>query len=168
MKTVYAFMFLTLIVSGCTSSTLVTPTNQSGTLSIDGFNQKIHDEEVIVLFNTGLKTAAIGFRIEHDSASWGETGNGSLFHIPLAKIHTVSTGPNRLVGGLIGLGAGLAGGALAGYLIANGFDASSDSKGLTMALGTAGGAGAGGIIGTIIGINNGPSYEYYFGNALSK
>ena len=156
-----------LTFAGCTSSTLVTPTNQPGKLSIEGFNQRIHDEEVAILFNDSSKSSGKGFRIEHDSASWRETESDSLFHVPIAEIHTISTGPNRFGGGLMGFGAGLAGGALAGLVIASGFEASSESKGLTIALGTAGGAVAGGLIGTVVGIVIVQPHVYEFRNNSS-
>ena len=159
---------LALTLGGCSSSTLVVPTDQRGGISIESFNQTIQFEDVNVLFNDGSEVRGRGVHIEHDSVSWQSTESDSLFHVPVANIHTISTNSNKLKGGLLGFTAGAAGGALAGSRIADGFDASSDSKGLTMALGTAGGAVAGGLIGTIVGLSITKPHVYEFRGGSSR
>jgi hypothetical protein len=168
MKSQICVIVLILTLTGCGSSSVVMPINMSAKSSIDEFNREIYNEEVIVLLNDGSQTHGKQFRVDYDSASWREIESERHFHVPVAAIQTVSTDPNRFVGGLIGIGAGAAGGALIGWRIADGIDASSDSKSLTVAGGTAGGAIVGGLIGTFVGMAMVRSSAYNFRDSLAS
>jgi len=152
MKLQICILVMTLVIAGCSSSTLVTSTDKPGSLSIDAFNQKVHNEDVTIAFHDGSKTDGEGFRIANDSASWREGESGIRVYVPVAKVNTVSTGPNRLVGGLIGFGTGLAGGAFIGWRVAEGSTDHGEDRGLGILAGVVVGAGGGLIVGTIVGI----------------
>ena len=168
MKLQICIITLTLTFAGCGSSTYVTSVDQTGNLSIDGFNEKIHNDEVTILFNDGSRTSGKGFHIEHDSASWRETVSGSSFQVPVVRISTVSTSPNRFVGGLIGFGVGLGGGGLAGWRIADGSAPQGEDHGLAIAVGLIVGAGAGALVGAIVGVAIVQPTEYHFSNPKPK
>ena len=152
---------------GCPSSSLVTSTGQKGDLSVDQLNQKIRDEEITVSLYDGSKVIGKGFHIENDSASWIGVESSSLFKTPVSKIRTLSTSPNRFVGGLIGFGGGLVVGGLAGIAVGSGLSSTAE-HGTWGALGAAVGGGIGALVGTPIGVAAAPSKEYHFSNTPSE
>ena len=165
-----AFLYCVLIAFtalGCSSSSLVTSTGQKGDLSFDQLDEKIRDDEITISLYDDSKVIGKGFHIENDSASWIGVESGTLFKTPVSKIHTLSTSPNRFVGGLIGFGGGLVVGGLAGMAIGSGF-ASTAEHGTWSALGAAVGAGIGALIGTPIGVAVAPSEEYHFSETSSE
>lgn len=153
---------LTMILAGCGSSSLVTPTGRGGDLSFDAFNKRVENDEVTVVFRDGLRAIGKGFRIEGDSASWAEAERGSLFKVPVTKIRAITTNPDRFRGGLIGFGAGAATGGLAGWALGSGV-ASTAEHGTWAEAAAIAGAGLGALIGTPIGVAAAPSTEYHFG-----
>jgi hypothetical protein len=142
---------ITLIMVGCGSSSLVTPTGQGGNLSFDALNKTVQNDEVTISFYSGPNVTGKLFHIEHDSASWTEVESGKLFKVPVPKIMGLSTKPNRFLGGIIGLGGGIAVGGLAGLAIGSG-SASTAEHGTWAGLGAAVGAGAGALVGTLVGV----------------
>ena len=161
MKLQICLFTLVWALVGCTSSALVTPTGQGGDISFEAMNEKIRDNEITISLDDDTKVIGKGFYIQNDSASWIGVESGRLFKSPVSKIHSLSTSPNRFVGGLIGFGGGLVVGGLAGMVAGNQF-ASTAEHGTWAALGAAVGGGIGVLVGTPIGIAVAPSKEYYF------
>lgn len=155
---------------GCSSSELVTPTGRDGNLSFEELNDRIRTKEVTISFRDDSRTHGEEFQVDHDSASWRESkGDGLFFKVPVSRIHTVSTGPNRLVGGLIGFGTGVLAGGIVGWQVAQGMKSSGESGDIGRGLlaGAAVGAGGGALVGTISGVAIGRQSVYDFGSNSS-
>jgi hypothetical protein len=151
MKTVLFLIFLSIVVSGCYSSTIVTPSGERGDLSFDQFSKRIQSDEVRIMFHDSSTAVGKGFHIDRDSASWVTAERGILFNVPATQIHAITISPNRLIGGMIGFGVGVAAGALIGAAIGSGAPPGED-HGLAVFIGTVAGAASGALIGTIVGV----------------
>ena len=167
MKSQLCIILLALTLAACSSSTLVTSNEQRGAISIDQLNQKTQHEVATIFFHDSTTASGSEFRIEHDSASWREIETGNRVIMPITRIHAISTSPNRLAGGLLGFGAGLAAGALIGWRIADGSTSPGADHGLYTLLGTAAGAGAGALMGTVLGVTIAQPNVYEFNTAAS-
>jgi hypothetical protein len=155
MRVQVCFIILSLTVAGCSSSQLVTSTGRDADLSFAELKQKTHNQEVEILLPDGTESKGLEFEVNQDSASWREVKRGGLHvSLPVHRIRSVSTPPNRLTGGLIGFGGGCFAGGILGWQVAQAMKPSGESgdKGRVLALGAGIGVVAGAVVGTIIGV----------------
>ena len=153
-------MLLAFVYAGCNPSTVVTPTFQPGALSVPELNHRLRGEEVTVYFPDGTTARVREFQIETDSASWRNTDNGTETRVPLSGIHRLTTGSNRLLGGLCGFFAGLAAGGIVGLVYGNSNAPSGEDHTLGVLFSTGLGAGTGALIGTVVGASLSDHHTY--------
>jgi len=159
---------ITLVLVGCSSSLLVTPTGQSGDLSFNKLNEQIKNDKVTISFEDSGRAIAEEFRLENDSASWKEVVSGSMFKTSVSRLHFLSTHPNRFVGAMNGLGKGLVIGGVIGAMIGGGSDSFRGDEGMGAFLGALTGGGAGALIGIVLGAVVPQSHEYHFTHTALK
>lgn len=150
MKTVYAFMFLSIIVSGCFSSTLVTPSGDKGDLSYFRFNEKFGNVEAHINFRDGQNVSGEGVYVSPDTISWIDPNNHSHIRASLESVRNVVT-VNHTVSTLVGLGVGAAVGVVVAISGTSGPQHDGSGAGFFWVIAPPSGAVIGAGIGALIG-----------------
>jgi hypothetical protein len=107
MKSILPLMFLSFIVSGCFSSTLVTPTGEKGDLSYPQFNEKMGNDEADIDLRDGRKITAEGIYVGRDSVSWFDQDHNEKISIPTENVRNIVT-VNHTSSAWLGFGIGAA------------------------------------------------------------
>ena len=107
MKTLFPLIFLSFIISGCFSSTLVTPTGEKGDLSYPQFNEKFGNDDANILLRDGQDVSGEAIYVGHDSISWFDPDLHKKISVPLENLRNVHIA-NHTLSALVGLGIGAA------------------------------------------------------------
>jgi hypothetical protein len=146
---------------GCGSSYRVTQTGRGADLSTSALNEIVRDKAVVVTLWTDAEVPAEQFQCHRDSASWRGRRDAAVVKVPVSQIRSLTTEPDRLQGGLLGLVAGTFLGATLGLIVDSGPE--STGTGLMGArLGVVMGVFGGGLLGTVTGVASSQACEYRF------
>jgi hypothetical protein len=107
MKTFFALLLLSFILSGCSSSTLVTPSGKKGDLSYLQFNEKIGADEADIYLKDGQNVSGEDISVSNDTISWVDPDNHGKLGAPVENVRSVIR-VNHTTSALIGLGVGAA------------------------------------------------------------
>jgi len=111
MKYLLSFFLLAFVLSGCTTSYLVSEKGEGDSLSYLEFNEEMRNEDIIVKLKNGDEINASNIQIGTDSAEGIDDESLDTFRIQTSSIETVIQ-KNRFWGGLEGFGFGTLGGAI--------------------------------------------------------
>jgi hypothetical protein len=152
-----------MVLTGCTSSYIVSPLGGENFLSYQEFNDKARGETNSIQLSNGQQTEGRSIHVSNDSVLWLDKRTGRIFGATVDEIKTVVR-RNHWFGALEGFGFGLFTGGASGALSSIGkhssFLGDSDLWAYyALAYGVVGGV-LGGIAGGVIG----DTYNYQFVN----
>jgi len=170
MRWSFAMLIFSIAQIGCGSSYNVSSSSNGERVSFSEFNAAVENERAEIVFKDDSTLYVQRIRTEPNGTSWIQPITGVRDTVPTHTIKRIIL-TNRARGALDGAGVGFLSGVAAGLLVAVPYvGAHSDDEfaGLAYVVFPAIGAGAGLLIGTIIGITSGHTYEYEFPNELEK
>jgi hypothetical protein len=151
MNTTIFVLVLSVVVSGCFSSTLITPTGEQGGLSYAQFNERMGNDGARIVLSDGQSVSGEGVYLSRDSLFWVDPNTHSQQRVPTEHVRSLGT-VNHLLGGLVGVGLGAAAGLGIGLKIGEGFHGDRGAeRGIAVLLATPSGALLGGMFGALIG-----------------
>lgn len=163
----FLMLFVAVIVAGCSSSNFVTSSDL--TSPNPEINRRLEGKEIRITLLDNHETEGSDLRVGADSARWVDLKSHDTVAVPTDSLKTVVR-TNRLLGGLEGLGLGIAIGLPVGFvagLVAFGGGSQGDLSGLAGVVMMGGGAAAGALGGTIIGLSTGHDEVYAFPGSSS-
>ncbi len=105
MKTIFCTMVLSFVLSGCFSSTLVTPSGETGNLSYPQFNQQFGNGDADISLRDGHDVSGEAIHVDHDSISYIDSDLHEKIIVPMENVRNVHTS-NHLLSTLVGFGVG--------------------------------------------------------------
>jgi outer membrane lipoprotein SlyB len=148
MKTVLSVIVLSVIISGCSSSTLVTPSGEKGDISYPEFNAKLGNDEANIKLKDGRTVSGKSIYASHDTISWNDPKNQSRMSAPVENVHEVFI-VNHTPTGFLGLLLGAAVGVGVSLSVTSG--PSNGGEGVVWAIAPPSGAAIGAVAGALIG-----------------
>jgi len=159
------FAVLLLVLSGCTSTRLVTetaPDLERGRLTHRQLHERLQGKSVCVILRTQEKILGTVYEIAQDSIRIQSGSAPEYLALPTRQVECIEK-IDHVGGGIGGLFGGIAGGLLIGGAIGEmATPHGGDMRGFGVALAAVGGAGLGALVGTIYGAVHGIINRYEF------
>ncbi len=157
MKTIFVLAILYFLITGCSSTYVISSSSSSNEFSVIEFNKYADGREAKIILKDKVVTDATNVYLSTDSLSWSEPENILKSKVVKSDVRRVIF-KNHWVGGLEWGAIGIPSGGIAGFLIAW---ASGGGLGAILII-----PGFGVIVGAIAGIITGSiighTYEYEF------
>ena len=157
MKTIIHFIVLSFTLSGCFSSTLVTPSGGKGDISYPQFNEKFGNDVGNISLRNGDDISREAIYVGHDSISWFDPDLQKKISVPLKNVRNIHTA-NHTLSALVGFGVGAAIGVVVAISGTSGSGHDGDMRGFYWIIAPP----AGGLLGAAIGAPIGWPTRYEF------
>jgi len=172
MKTMFALIILCFLVTACSSSYVVSSSNE--VRLVDEFNETAEGKEAEIILRDYVVNNATNVYLSADSLFWSNPESKLKSGVLKSETRKI-TFIEDFRGGLEGAGLGFLSGAVVGGLtlftivmISEGEPAPGEYAGAYYAIFMAAGAGLGLLSGFTVGMINGHTYEYEFENSQQQ
>jgi len=169
MKEMLLSLLSVILLTGCTSSYVVSPAGGIDSLSYKEFNGKVGAENIRIELTTGHGREGKSLALINDSLRWVDQYSDMAVVMWAGEITRIVE-IDHWLGGLEGFGLGLFAGAVAGGVVGSGTyrENTSTPRSVTTEFGAIAFGLIGGTISGIFGMLPGHTYEYQFVNRTDK